>query len=230
MTDRFVVGVDLGQAQDYTAIAVLEVLQHGEEEGYHLRHLERPRLGTSYPDIVQRLLALLATSPLIGCCEMVLDATGVGAPVVDLLRQAGLSLTAVTITGADAATRGEGGGWRVPKRDLVSTLQVALQQGRFKVADGLALGDVFVRELLAFRVKINIATSHDSYEAWREGDHDDLVLAVALALWQARQGKASVISSQRYGGTGEKARDLHFVDEKGDTWTYGPVGKIGGRK
>jgi hypothetical protein len=32
-------------------------------------------------------------------------------------------------------------------------------------------------------VKINIATGHDSYEAWREGDHDDLVLAVALACW-----------------------------------------------
>ncbi len=25
--------------------------------------------------------------------------------------------------------------------------------------------------------------AHDSYGAWREGTHDDLVLAVALALW-----------------------------------------------
>jgi len=32
-------------------------------------------------------------------------------------------------------------------------------------------------------VKINLATGHDSYEAWREGDHDDLVLAVAMACW-----------------------------------------------
>jgi hypothetical protein len=32
-------------------------------------------------------------------------------------------------------------------------------------------------------VKINISTAHDSYEAWREGDHDDLVLSVALACW-----------------------------------------------
>lgn len=38
-------------------------------------------------------------------------------------------------------------------------------------------------ELLNFRVKINLKTAHDFYEAWREGDHDDLVLAAALAAW-----------------------------------------------
>ena len=43
--------------------------------------------------------------------------------------------------------------------------------------------DVLVKELLNFRVKINISTAHDSYEAWREGDHDDLVLSVALSCW-----------------------------------------------
>ena len=37
-----------------------------------------------------------------------------------------------------------------------------------------------VQELLAFRVKIDPLTAHDSYGAWREGAHDDLVLAVAL--------------------------------------------------
>ncbi len=45
------------------------------------------------------------------------------------------------------------------------------------------LKDTLVKELLNFRVKINISTAHDSYEAWREGDHDDLVLSVALACW-----------------------------------------------
>ena len=38
------------------------------------------------------------------------------------------------------------------------------------------------------RLKINLETAHDSYGAWREGTHDDLVLAVALALWTAQQG------------------------------------------
>jgi hypothetical protein len=54
-----------------------------------------------------------------------------------------------------------------------------------------------VKELLNFRVKINISTAHDSYEAWREGDHDDLVLSVALACWAGERylnrGKVRVV-------------------------------------
>jgi hypothetical protein len=43
--------------------------------------------------------------------------------------------------------------------------------------------DVLRQELLNFRRKINLKTAHDSYEHWREGDHDDLVLAAGLACW-----------------------------------------------
>ena len=32
---------------------------------------------------------------------------------------------------------------------------------------------------------MNLKTAHDSYEAWREGDHDDLVLSVGMAVWAA---------------------------------------------
>jgi hypothetical protein len=44
-----------------------------------------------------------------------------------------------------------------------------------------------VKELETFNVKVNIRTAHDSYEAWRESDHDDLVLALALACWWAER-------------------------------------------
>jgi hypothetical protein len=40
-----------------------------------------------------------------------------------------------------------------------------------------------VRELLNFKVKIDLRTAHDSYEAWRDRTHDDLVFATALAAW-----------------------------------------------
>ncbi len=51
------------------------------------------------------------------------------------------------------------------------------QNGQLKIADALLLKNTLVKELLNFRVKINISTPHDFYEAWREGDHDDLVLS-----------------------------------------------------
>ena len=58
-----------------------------------------------------------------------------------------------------------------------------MQNSQLKIAEGLKLRETLERELQNFKVKINIATGHDSYEAWREGDHDDLVLAVAMACW-----------------------------------------------
>jgi hypothetical protein len=41
---------------------------------------------------------------------------------------------------------------------------------------------VLVTELRAFKVKIT-AAANETFESWRERDHDDLVLAVALACW-----------------------------------------------
>ena len=66
-------------------------------------------------------------------------------------------------------------------------MQVAVQGERLKVAKGLPEAMTLINELLNFRVKINLKTAHDSYEAWREGVHDDLVLSVALACWTATQ-------------------------------------------
>lgn len=188
MSDQvFFVGLDLGQAQDYTAIAVVEKPAHAEEKAvFHLRHIERPRLSTPYPVIVARVKELMESEPLRERAHLIVDATGVGAPVVDLLREAGLSPTPVTITGGDAVAW-EKGGYRVPKRDLVSTLQVLFQSGRLLIAEGLPEAPLLVQELLNFKVRINIKTAHDSYEAWREGVHDDLVLATALACWYGNE-------------------------------------------
>src|SRR5262249_44300270 len=47
------------------------------------------------------------------------------------------------------------------------------------------LRDVVTRELQNFTVKIKLSTTNETFEAWRERDHDDLVLAVALAAWVA---------------------------------------------
>jgi hypothetical protein len=58
-----------------------------------------------------------------------------------------------------------------------------MQNGQLKIAQDMPLAETLRNELLNFKVKINISTAHDSYEAWREGDHDDLVLSVALACW-----------------------------------------------
>ncbi len=215
---RFFFGLDVGQANDPTALAVVDqvrtiradeidrtTFETPESTVLHLRHLERVKLGTPYPQVVE-LVEQRVCAPQLGEWprDLVVDATGVGRPLVDMLRAApGLVLAAVpiqavTITGGDAPS-GSGREARVPKRDLVTNLALLYQQSGLLMAANLAEGAVFVRELLNFKVKIS-AAGHDSYAAWRDGQHDDLVLAVALACWRARakrsvgQGKRAILS------------------------------------
>ena len=184
---RFHLGLDLGQANDYTAIAVVQ--EAGDD--LHVRHLERFR-HTLYPDVADRVEALLGSPPLKGASELVIDATGVGPAVTDIFTKRGRAFKAVKIHGGDAESR-EGSIYRVPKRNLVSALQAALQTGTLKIASSLELAKILREELLNFRIKINLSTGHDSYEHWREGDHDDLVLAAAMAVWSARTPGPTIV-------------------------------------
>lgn len=147
-----------------------------------MRHLERPALGTSYPLVVDRVASLLASTPLRGASALVVDATGVGRPVVDLFERAGLCPIGVTITGGTTGSE-SGRDHRVPKRDLCAILQLLLQGRCLKIAAALAERGALVAELIAFRVHID-AVGRDSYGA-AGATHDDLVLALALACWGA---------------------------------------------
>lgn len=180
----FILGLDLGQSRDYTALSVVEKIEKPNTENvYHIRHLERMR-DIPYPDVVDKVFTMLQSSALKDDSSLVIDATGVGVPVVEMFRKAGLRPIAVWIHGGDNTSH-EGNNWRVPKRDLVGILQVLLQSGRLKLSWKLKLTQALQGEMLNFRVRIDPATAHDSYSAWREADHDDLVLSAALALWWA---------------------------------------------
>lgn len=200
----YTIAVDLGQVNDYTALAVAErsPVPSREVGSYDLIHLQRFPLGTPYtalPDFLwgidqvvrsrwsrlaaerHRMALPLADAPV----ELVVDQTGVGRPVVDLLRQAGFDPIAITITGGDTVIEVEQREFRVPKRNLAAAVQVLLQARRLRWASSLKEAATLKAELENFKAKISLA-GHDSYGAgddWREGNHDDLVLAVALSCW-----------------------------------------------
>ncbi len=111
---------------------------------------------------------------------------------VDLTPRAPL---AITITGGDSVVN-ECQARKVPKRDLVSTVAVLLQTGRLRIARDLKDAPVLEHELRSFRAKISLS-GNDTYEAWRERDHDDLVLAVALAAWLKEKGEDGILAYYR---------------------------------
>lgn len=188
--------MDLGQARDYTAIAVLERAEtqgafdpvqfaYRKETSLRLRHLERMQLGTPYPAVAARAREVTRSGDLAGKCTLVVDATGVGRPVVDLLRRAdlGCPLIGVTLTGGSGESTADGY-YRAPKRDLIIGLQVLLQAGCLRIASRLEHGPTLAKEMSEMRVRTSSA-GNEQYGAWREGQHDDLVLAVGLACWWA---------------------------------------------
>jgi hypothetical protein len=173
------VSVDLGKIADYSTIAITE--SSGDE--FHVRFLERIPLGTPYPRVVEIIRDVVRSPLLSGRCTLVVDASGVGEAVVDMLRRAdlGCGLTPVRITGGHGNSRGGGYNY-VAKHNLMTSLLVVVEQGHLKFARRMNEAGSLVKELLSIRVHENGSMSAD------RPAHDDLVMAVALALWKSGKG------------------------------------------
>jgi hypothetical protein len=203
-SQRFIMGLDLGQSQDPTALSVLQwdrsplktwtprrnnanVLIQGVEEHFDIRHLERLQLGWSYPEIIAYVMDVLQREPLRDNCTLVLDQTGVGAVVADLFDKAGLMPIKVNITSGSDATRISERRWNVSKTVLISALDARLNTGELRVAKRLTDAGALAEEMRDFR-RIVTASAHATYGA-RVGKHDDLVLSLALATWWAAESR-----------------------------------------
>jgi hypothetical protein len=207
----YFVGLDLGQSADYTALAVVQSVKERNDDGQlktflHLRHLERYPLRTSYTTIADGVVNVMRSKALNDDeydpsrhrvakpkVELLVDKTGVGRGVTDILKERGLRFTGIVIHGGESTHKTDGA-YHVPKKDLVAALEVPFDTGRLKIAEGLELWGVLREELQNFRRKQNPKTSHVSFEHWRDSEHDDLVLAVAMACWgaTARRGQRAL--------------------------------------
>jgi hypothetical protein len=185
MTKHYYLSIDWGALNDYTAIVILEV-ENGRGSVVHLQRLE---LGTPYPAQVDTVKGIYSSLQMFRLpITVVSDTTGIGRPISDLLNAAGIQHIALTITGGTTPTK-TGNEWHVPKRDLVSSLLVALQSDLLKISHNLTHAVTLTNELQNFKIKVKARTGHDSYEAWRESDHDDMLLATAQACYCAGIGR-----------------------------------------
>ena len=204
--DRWIVGVDLGQSTDPTAICVMHhrvvpldkwspkggnLWRQERSEHFDIRHLERLPLGMSYPAQVQHVANILARPPLNEGANLVIDETGVGRPVGDLMDGAGLRPHRVTITAGLEATQHGARTFHVAKSLLISGLDARLHTGELKIAAALSDAGALADELKDFQRKVSDA-GRATYAA-RTGAHDDLVLCLAIALWWATSGPTSSV-------------------------------------
>ena len=190
----YISGLDLGQQADHSALVTVE-LDHlpdpelgGPVQARHdVRHIHRWPLGTPYPAVIADLQTWFSAGPLRDSA-LVVDATGVGVAVVDMITASALPAAVRRFTITHGHREGDG---TVPKKDLVFAVVAALQTKRLRFAKELALRPVLEKEMENFRAKVT-PDRNETFAAWREKDHDDLVLALALAVWYG----------ERHGGPG----------------------------
>jgi hypothetical protein len=120
--------------------------------------------------------------------RVVMDATGMGDVMVEEIRNAGVQIEGFIISNSS-------------KANLIQNLQVAFQQGTISIPND----PVLIDELESYELEYDEETRKYKYAA-PDGKHDDLVIALALALWGQRGAFAFASTQERnsYGGRGAR--------------------------
>jgi hypothetical protein len=159
----YVMGVDWGQQEDYTVFTVLDA-GSGRQVW-----LDRTR-GISYMLQAKRLEDLARR---FGVSAIVAEANAMGQPIVELLIERGLPVEPFVTTNAT-------------KRQIIDGLALALEQKRVT----LIPDEVQLRELSEYTSE-RLPSGLIRYSA-PTGEHDDTVMALALAWEAANTGLAAV--------------------------------------
>ena len=161
-----ILGIDLGSRADHTALVWLD--------GWNVVRAERWPLGVEYRDIIEQLLPLIEKADCVG-----VDGTGLGDPIVSLLREKRPGIFSVRFTGGMRARR-DGHDWYTSKSILTNGVYQAMARGKLKVTCPEPGREQLRCEMLNFSQK---AAKHgrSKYEAGQ--GHDDLVAALSIAVF-----------------------------------------------
>lgn len=177
------VGVDIGQMSDYTAIIVAEISRRDNSEGetfnhYTIRKIERVPLGTSYADVVKRCRDIydkLSKHKRL----FIVDASG-SRPIIDLFRAADMPILPIQIT-AGTTSRIEHGMGYVSKLELASTLQIISSAKRVHLPKFSKFANAIRDE--ARRFELRVTDSGNLTFAGEGRSKDDLIMALTYILW-----------------------------------------------
>lgn len=222
-------GCDIGQVSDPTAIVVAEEQDRADGTHFLIRHLERLPLGTSYPSVCDRIVeiqnSLEAKSRIHAAhsddnqgfrLELYVDSTGVGLAVSDELRHRGLRPVSCFFVSGDRRSERSGDTVSVGKGWMVGRLQVLLQSGRIHLPDSAEAGHA-IRELQDYEISVS-DSGHASFNA-RSGRHDDLVIALGLAV--GADTPVPTFTVTKYGGVprpGVEERRQRDLRRAGRDW------------
>ncbi len=194
--DAYFLGLDLGQAQDPSALVALKRMWIPEEQRkpkkkyrYEVRGIRRWPLRTSYMQIAKDVGDLVKVPPLAKCVLGV-DKTGVGAGVLEIImaEKPNAKVRPITITAGNKVSV-DGPGFNVPKLELAGIVTSLLDSDRLIIPKTVPLSELLTKELRAFKVKVTAAGNETMGADWRQRVNDDIVLALSIGAWLGEKGQ-----------------------------------------
>lgn len=179
------IGLDVGRENDPAALAVLHARDLRPESHrpiWKALDVGNIALGTAYTDLAHTAADMAAEFHHAGFpVVLAIDATGIGGAIVELARRRRpeVHIAAVTISGGHVLSRTDEHDYTVGKHRLTEVLQVALEQGGLRLPDTDGTHELH-QQLAAFS-RQRTPSGYTKHEA--ASGHDDLVLALELALW-----------------------------------------------
>lgn len=204
---KYSICLDVGAEQDHSVFTVLERKHHMKPElahrynendtiglpHYNLVFLEQLPLKTSYPAIIERTQDILENPVIKNNNHFLIDASGVGNPLMQMMYSKGLAPIGVVIVSGLTVNAREGGGYNVPKRDLVTSLQAVMNSRRLQIPKNLPNIEQLRSQILNFKMKQKQSGSI-GFEAASERVHDDIVMSLAINIWYLERLYAYEIS------------------------------------
>lgn len=199
---RYLIGVDLAALQDRTAISVIEdelkpaprygkgFVQEFEPRRQTLVQAVRLPIGLEWPAICDTIKKVKDQIP---DSELFVDLSGLGQPVGSMLKERGVSFTGVTITSGDTFKKVNHTSYRCSKSYLISFLATLFQSGDLRISDGITDAKEFRQQVEDF-VATTTPAGNVSFQT-REGRHDDLLLATAIAAFGVAQSQTSTFKA-----------------------------------
>lgn len=192
----FHIGQDIGLSKDRSTTSIIELIKNPDKtHRYFLSYLHAYPLGTEIPVIIDDLEKHYKDNRLhtpwhsgeewfFFKPRIVLDTSGCGPSIVKALSAKGVPVNSLTITGGYMGNKISARHHSEPRNRLMFEVLHMLQAGRLTIAPRLP----HFEELMKEASGLTLASSPSGRDAIypRGANHDDLLIAVALALWGCR--------------------------------------------
>lgn len=226
---EYILAWDVAQKQDRTAIQLWrrtpQIIEGATDRIFEYLDLvyQREMDAVPYPEQCKIVSNFIGSEKLKNNTDVVIDATGIGQAVVDIMREYKVEPIPIVFTNGATMTEkyqdrqsrfgsGAFGSMRVlqelcvPKVDMIHAAKVMMEQDRVRIAPNVAGADAFTKQLSGFTGKINVH-GNMQYGNDAETQHDDWVSCFIMACWYSK-----------YTGTYKKEKTIHKDGEQNYDW------------